>query len=317
MTSPGSSAGPWEAETPERIADRYYDATTWIYRLAWGSSFHFAPLRRGEARTAALRRYEDEMANALDIRSSSRCLDLGCGVGGPATTIATSTGARIVALNANLTQLGVMRRTGRRLRHATLHAVGGDFGALPFRTCSLDRAYAFEALCHAGDLQRTFREIHRVLRPDGMLGFSEWSLTEAFVADDESHRALRRTIERSYGVARLRTWPEWEAALTAAGFRVVRTADGAQADRGAAEHEPWYRALLPRDATLDSLGRLRGVRLVQAAALALAERLRLVPRGTRETVGVLRAGTAALVEAGRLGIFTPMRFALASKHGDA
>ena len=71
--------------------------------------------------------------------------------------------------------------------------------------------------------------------------------------------------------------------------------------------------MLPRDGTLDSLGRMRAVRALQATALALAERARLAPRGTAATVRLLRAGTAALVEAGRRGIFTPMRVAVATK----
>src|SRR5262249_26146294 len=86
---------PWERRPAEAIASRYYDATTWIYRRVWGRSFHFAPLRRGEPRRAAIRRYEHEMASALGLSASSVVLDLGCGVGGPAAAIAASTNARV------------------------------------------------------------------------------------------------------------------------------------------------------------------------------------------------------------------------------
>ncbi len=302
-----AEAAPWEGARPEQLADRYYQATTWIYRRAWGSSFHFAPLRRGEPRPTAIRRYEDGIAEALGIRASSACLDLGCGIGGPATSIAASTGARIVALNSSLGQLGIMRRAGRA---TNVRSVGGDFGRLPFAARTFDVAYAFEALCHAVDLAAVFEEVHRVLRPGGALGFSEWCLTDAFDPRDESHAALRRQIETSYGVARLRAWPEWQAALIAAGFQVTTTID--RASGGGEAHEPWYRALLPRDTTLDSLGRRPTVRALEERALSLAERARLVPRGTATTVRVLRMGTAALVEAGRRGIFTPMRVVVAT-----
>jgi sterol 24-C-methyltransferase len=311
MIPPSRQVPPWEGAPPEQLANRYYEATTWIYRRVWGSSFHFAPLRRGEPRHAAIRRYEHEVAAALDIRASSLCLDIGCGVGGPAARIAGSTAAPIVALNSNLGQLGMMRRGHRPT--ADIRAVGGDFGRLPFDARTFDVAYAFEALCHAVDIAAVFREVHRVLRPGGALGFSEWCLTEAFDPEDESHAALRRQIEVSYGVARLRSWPEWDAALIAAGFHVTGTIDRASSDDGGAGHEPWYRALIPRDATLDSFGRRPTVRALEARALSLAERARLVPHGTAETVRVLRTGTRALVEAGRRGIFTPMRLVVARK----
>jgi sterol 24-C-methyltransferase len=306
-----TARGPWDGAPPEQLANRYYDATTWIYRRAWGASFHFAPLRPREARRDAIRRYERELAGALAIPRSSLCLDLGCGVGGPAATIAAATGARVVGLNANVGQLGVLRRTTRRRPGVDVRGAGGDFARLPFRAGTFDRAYAFEALCHAVDLPAVLREIRRVLRPGGLLGFSEWCLTGAFDANDVRHRALRRQIEASYGVLRLRAWPEWLDALTGAGFHVVESVDRATPGAGDAAHEPWYRALLPRDATLDSLARRGPVRGLQEATLALAERTRLAPRGTVETVRLLRAGTAALLEAGQRGIFTPMQMVVA------
>ena len=253
------------------------------------------------------------MAAALRLGPAARCLDLGCGVGGPARVIATATGARVVGVNANLGQLRVMGRTTGGGASARVVGVGGDFARLPFGAASFDAAYAFEALCHAVDLPAVFREVERVLRRGGTLRFSDWSLTDAFRADDPEHRALRDRIEASYGVARLRTWSEWDAALRAAGLTIVASEDRAAREAARAAAEPWYRALQPRDRTLDSLARAPAARALQAAALALAERLGLAPRGTRGTVRLLRDGTAALVEAGRRGIFTPMRVVVATK----
>lgn len=304
-----------QRDPPEQIANRYYDATTWIYRRAWGRSFHFAPLKRGESRAAAIRRYEREMADELRLAPSSLCLDLGCGVGGPAAVIGGATAARIVGLNANLGQLGIMAQGGRR-GGVDAMGVGADYGRLPFSADRFDAAYAFEALCHAVDLPAVFREVWRVLRPGGTLRFSEWCLTEDFRPADRSQQALQQQIELSYGVVRLRSWSEWEAALLAAGFTIVHTADRAVATTAGGDDEAWYRALLPRDGTLDSLGRMRVLRALQATAMAFAERARLAPRGTAETVRLLRAGTVALIEAGRRGIFTPMRVAVATKRAD-
>ena len=48
-------------------------------------------------------------------------------------------------------------------------------------------------------------------------------------------------------------------------------------------------------------------------ALSLAEQAKLVPEGTRRVSDILNNGADALVEAGRLGIFTPCLFFLAEK----
>jgi sterol 24-C-methyltransferase len=292
------------------LAQRYYDATSWIFRWAWGSSFHFAPLRQNESRRAAIERYERNLATELALDAQSRCVDLGCGIGGPGRAIASYTGAHIVGVNSNLGQLRSLQRRNARGGGAVV-GLAADFAALPFAAASFDRAYAFEALCHAVDLRRTLREVHRILRPGGMLAFSEWYLTGQFDSENPTHRVLRSTIETSYGVVELRSWSAWETALADAGFRIVKRHDHGECEGQGME--PWYHALQPRDRTLDSLGRSAPVRAIEAGVLRFAERCGLAPSGTAATVRQLRIGTAALSEAGRRGIFTPMLLVVAEK----
>lgn len=312
-SKPTEGEGPWIGARPEQLAQRYYDATTWLYRWAWGSSFHFAPLRKAETRRLSIRRYEERLAMALGVTDGSRCLDLGCGIGGPALTIQSLTKARVFGLNANLGQIRILQRSLTRRSEPGIQLIGGDFAALPFGENSFDRVYAFEALCHAVDLDILFCEVFRVLVPGGTLGFSEWCLTEKFDPADDEHQQLQRTIENSYGIVRLRSWPEWESAIQRAGFRIVESRDRAEPEDDGDRWDPWYRALLPRDRTFDSFVRRANLREWAAVGLRLAERCRLAPAGTSVSVRQLRAGTAALVEAGKRGVFTPMRFVLASK----
>jgi sterol 24-C-methyltransferase len=302
---------PWASASPERLARSYYDATTWIYRWAWGRSFHFAPLRRSQARRAAIRDYEVELARELDLHPGMLCLDLGCGIGGPAATVAAATAAQVIGISSSLEQL----RRSRRNRHwaPAMASVGADFEQLPFAGGVLHRAYAFESLCHAVDLEAALREVFRVLRPGALLALSEWCLTDKFDPHDEVHVALRQTIEASYGVVRLRHLSEWRDCLLRAGFRVIRNVDRAGDAAAVEDHEPWYRALQSRDHSFDSLGRRRSVRALAAIGLGIAEHCRLAPPGTAAALRQLRKGTAALIEAGRRAVFTPMRFFLAKK----
>ena len=53
--------------------------------------------------------------------------------------------------------------------------------------------------------------------------------------------------------------------------------------------------------------------MVTHSTLHLLEALRVVPKGTVRVSGILNMCAAAMVEAGRLGIFTPMYFVYARK----
>ncbi len=303
MSSPSRPRAGWDDAPPKQRARTYYAATTWIYRWAWGSSFHFAPLVAGRSRRAAIAAYESRIADCLEVAPGATVLDLGCGIGGPAQAVAARTGARVVAINATPEQLLAMPRRWRQ-PEGRIAPIGGDFQALPLATAVADGAFAFEALCHAVDLGATFREVRRVLRPGAVLCFSDWCLTASFDPGNREHMDLRRTIESSYGVVRLRSHAEWRQGLAEAGFVIERLADAA-----GDEAEPWYRALQPRDRSLDGLARASWSRTLQESLLRIAERLVLAPPGTGSAVRCLRAGTVALVRAGELGIFTPMLFA--------
>jgi sterol 24-C-methyltransferase len=311
----GIESHPWASATPEKLARSYYDATTWIYRWAWGPSFHFAPLRRSQSRQGAIRGYEEELARELDLHPGMLCLDLGCGVGGPAATIAAATGAQVIGISSSLEQLGRSKRNTSP--GPAMAAIGADFAQLPFAAGVLHRAYAFESLCHAVDLEAALREVFRVLRPGALLALSEWCVTGKFDPHDDVHVALRQTIETSYGVVRLRHVSEWRDSLLGAGFRIIRDVDRADDEGRGEDCEPWYRALQSRDLSFDSFGRRRSMRALAALGLGLAERCRLVPPGTAAALRQLRQGTAALIEAGRRALFTPMRFFLASKDANA
>jgi len=64
---------------------------------------------------------------------------------------------------------------------------------MPFRDGSFDAAFAFDATCHSPSLERVYREVHRVLKPGGTWGTTEWVLTLKF---DPSHQALAHVAMR-------------------------------------------------------------------------------------------------------------------------
>lgn len=103
--------------------------------------------------------------------AGKRVLDLGCG-GGQAAIALAKQGAVAIGIDISVEQLAFARRlaeeeeTRVELRH-------GDLAELAFqRADSVDIVMSMMALHYAPDLNRVFRQAHRVLKPNGMLLFT-------------------------------------------------------------------------------------------------------------------------------------------------
>jgi SAM-dependent methyltransferase len=94
-----------------------------------------------------------------------RVLELGCG-GGPNSVAMTKQGAKVISVDSSAEQLGHARRLGER-EEVTLELHQGDLADLAFvRADTVDLVVSIYALGMVGDLDRVFRQVHRVLRPD-------------------------------------------------------------------------------------------------------------------------------------------------------
>ena len=285
------------------LVSRYYDAVTPFYEYAWGTSFHFAPRRRGESLSASLRRYEHDIARLLDLREGMRVADVGCGVGGPLVTIALATGANITGININARQIAtgerLLRKNGLAGKCGFLLA---DFLDVPLEEGFFDAAYALESLCCAERTDAAYVELFRLMRPGGEIASVDWCLTDRFDAQNPDHRDVRRRIEGANATPNLLTTSAEVEAARQAGFEVLSTSDLAAASD---PRTPWYMALQGRDLSFSSFARTPVGRIFTATATRLLERLRIAPAGTSEAAELLNVAADALVEGGELGIFTP------------
>lgn len=115
-------------------------------------------------------------AHGLDLRESrlrkvlrlisaeppGRLLDVGCGAG--------EFGARLIAVGWEVFGLELVEAQAGRARAAGVRAVAGEVSAgLPFRAGSLDLVFAGELIEHLLDTDGFLANIHRVLRPGGVL----------------------------------------------------------------------------------------------------------------------------------------------------
>jgi malonyl-CoA O-methyltransferase len=146
------------------------------------------------------------MIERLDVmRLSPRViLDLGCGTGQATEGLMRRfPNARVVALDFALPMLARARRRGRWLRRPA--CLCADLDSLPLATASVDLVFANASLQWSANPLDAFRDIARVLRPEGLLLFATFGpdtlreLREAWQAVDSSPRVNSFIDLHDYG----------------------------------------------------------------------------------------------------------------------
>jgi cyclopropane fatty-acyl-phospholipid synthase-like methyltransferase len=203
----------------------YFDLITDDARLFYGDNFHVGYFRSGRETLAdALDAHTDLVAEMAHLQSRHLVLDAGCGIAAPALRIAERYGCEITGVNISREQV----RQGRRLIEERrmsdrVRILRGDARALDFPDGSFDAIVCLEA---AGDIcvseqdkDRLVRDLHRVLRPGGHVGFSDLALRAC--PSQQEDRALRAVLYHS-GAELVTDWP---ALFSRHGFTIVERAD--------------------------------------------------------------------------------------------
>ena len=295
----------------ENFVKLYYDLVTDFYEYGWGRSFHFAPRARNESFAESLARHEHYLAHRIGLGPGMVALDMGCGIGGPLREMVRFSGARIVGVSNCAHGL---KRARKQTHEAGLDQMAEyvecDFMKMDFPDESFDAVFAIETTCCAPDKVGVFGEAFRVLKPGARFGVYEYCLTDLFDPKDANHLRLKADIEVGGGLPDIARPQEVDEALRAVGFELLEARDLAVQNPPGI---PWYQPLIGSRMSLAGFRSSRLGRMVTHGALWTLERLRVVPRGTLRVSGLLNLCAEAIAEAGQLGIFTPMYFALVRK----
>lgn len=179
---------------------------------------------------------------------------------------------------------------------------------MPFSDNTFDAIFAIEATCHAPDVRDCYKEIYRVLKPGQCFAAYEWCITESFDPLNQEHQRIKGEVELGNGLPDIRSMGECLEALQLAGFEVVWEKDVA-----VASPLPWYFPLDKNQFSLSSFRVTAVGRFITRNMVKTLEFLHLAPEGSQRVQAFLEKAADALVEGGRMGIFTPMYFFLARK----
>ena len=190
----------------------------------------------------------DALAQAGDIRPEHLVLDVCSGLGGPARYVAFRIGCRVSGIDLTASRVEAARRLTARVGLTDrVEFVQGDATRMPFPSQSYDRVFGQEAWVHIEDKTALVREIHRVLKPGGLVAFTDIVSVRPLTAEQNAQLAGEMQFPPIVTAAR------YLEELTGAGFRIERH-DDLTADWKAilVARLEMYRSL--RDTTIERFG---------------------------------------------------------------
>jgi sarcosine/dimethylglycine N-methyltransferase len=156
----------------------------------------------------------------LGLAPSSRVLDVGSGIGGPARYLAHTFGCHVMALElqANLDAIGADLTRRSRLADRVTH-VCGDALAYPLPAMTFDAVVSWLAVLHIPDRLRLFGRLAQALRPGGTCWIEDLCMRAPFRPNDK-----RDLVQVVFGIS-VTTIDAYVQDIRTAGFADVTATD--------------------------------------------------------------------------------------------
>ncbi|HEX8711810.1 MAG TPA: methyltransferase domain-containing protein [Terracidiphilus sp.] len=144
---------------------------------SWGSAFRVAASQKWRRQSAAMGTgVTQAIVQLAAARPGMQVLDLACGTGEPAISLASQVGpqGRAVGIDINVELLEVARDRTRQRRLNNVEIRQADAHALPFSSESFDLVTSRFGVMFFDDIARALGEARRVLRPRGRIALLAW-----------------------------------------------------------------------------------------------------------------------------------------------
>lgn len=177
-------------------------AAKWVYERAW-ADLHFQ--RRAE--WSYIKKW-------LAPKKGERVLDLACGGGFYSRKVALA-GCKVEAIDISPSVIELAKKYNSH-PHITYRVANGE--KLPFSNDSFDKAFSVSSIEHFSNDVGAFKELHRVLKKQGVLVTSVDSFDYPGVSD-----AVKKAHAKQHHVAHFYTKKELLDRLKKAGFSVTES----------------------------------------------------------------------------------------------
>ncbi len=162
----------------------------------------------------------EALAECAELRAGLKVADFCAGLGGPARYFAARYGVDVTGIELTRARVdGAVELTRAVGLQDRVRVVAGDVTAVPLADGAVDVVLSQEALLHVPDKAKAVSEAARVLKPGGVLAFTDWV----------RHRALDPAEAQAMwtGIAAqtLQTIAGYKEILGAAGLQVVKVDD--------------------------------------------------------------------------------------------
>ena len=115
-----------------------------------------------------------DLAKLAEIQPAHHVLDVGCGIGGPARTLAAEYGCRVTGIDTSGEFCSAAQSLNEMVGLSDKISIRpADALALPYEDESFDIVWTQHVSMNISDKQALFHEIHRVLRPGGKIALHD------------------------------------------------------------------------------------------------------------------------------------------------
>ena len=166
----------------ERVRDYYFKSRFGYKCLLWGSQhFGYYPSDRPNiSEKEAQILMQDLVGKKLRLSDSMKVLDAGCGRGVVASYLTEKYGCSIEAIDITPMLIEEAKNRARRTNVNKVNFHVMDYSNTDFQNEYFDTSYSVETLCHSLNINKTLKELYRILKKGGKIALFEYA-----IANDE------------------------------------------------------------------------------------------------------------------------------------